>query len=269
MNKKFLTWMEGDGTIRTLLRKAALWDYASPERCKLRLSSAIEKKDSAPGPYLIQYAMDRRKKEVQIISHYLPLFGMFLPFLAYISLATMFRVIPHIYLGVGLMIALGIVYKYTWFCQYQLTCHYLHEAGDSLLIELSKKEAIAIERPAEIQIPEIGLVKGATNGKPNIKQFLLHELIKRECGRPNIASGSLDETTKFFSKASGCQQKYLISEARFYFKRSDIQIETSNSKTIHLGCIGTLLNHYGAIGDKELYKQCEDLQAYFENIDVE
>jgi hypothetical protein len=65
----------------------------------VQLLIAIEKEKMTVGTYGVQFAVERRKKEMQLLPHYLPLFLGFMPSLAYISLATIFHVFPHNYLG--------------------------------------------------------------------------------------------------------------------------------------------------------------------------
>ena|SRR5260221_11515632 len=73
MNKNGNTWMEGNGTVRTVFRTMVLWEYASPEGSKQQLLRAIGKKEDQTSPYLLRYAVDKRKMEIQWISLYLPL----------------------------------------------------------------------------------------------------------------------------------------------------------------------------------------------------
>lgn len=68
----------------------------------MQLLIAIEKEKMTVGTYGVQFAVERRKKEMQLLPHYLPLFLGFMPSLAYISLATIFHVFPHNYLGLAL-----------------------------------------------------------------------------------------------------------------------------------------------------------------------
>ncbi len=70
MRKHASTWIEGDGTVRTVFRIMALWAYTSNEKAKLQLVRVIERKGDVPGPFILQYAIDRRKKEIQWISIY-------------------------------------------------------------------------------------------------------------------------------------------------------------------------------------------------------
>lgn len=293
MNKKLCAWIEGDGTFRTLFRKLALWDFASADRCKVQLLIAIEKEKMAVGTYGVQFAVERRKKEVQLLTHYLPLFIMFVPTLAYISLATILHVFPHYYLGLALSISLIIVYKHTWFSQYVETCRYIYTAADTLLKESAAKEDprmpallpavnssliseasietrdmrkpfLSVESQDEEHIITVSNSDIAPR-KANVILFLLHELIKSECGRPNIHSGTLKETVNFFSESSGCQSKNIITKAHQYRKRNTIQLSKENTRSTHLRYITTLLNHYKSVGDMELYKQGENLLAFITN----
>lgn len=297
MKKKLCAWIEGDGTFRTLFRKLALWDFASADRCKVQLLIAIEKGKMAVGTFGVQFAVERRKKEVQLFTHYLPLFVVFIPFLAYISLATIFHVFPHYYLGMILSFSLIIVYKHTWFSQYLETCRYIYTAADDLLKELSVKEApalpavlppagsITILEPTIVQphvqesffsasfedVEQSNTARSAETGprKSNIILFLLHELVKKECGRPNIHSGTLMETVRFFSESSGCQLKNIITKARLYRTRNTIKLSSENARATHFRYLTTLQDHYKAVGDKELYKQSENLLAFITNLPID
>jgi hypothetical protein len=76
MKKHASTWVEGDGTVRTVFRAMALWAYLSEGRAKLQLVKVIERKNEKPGPFILQYAIDRRKREIQWISLYMPLLAL-------------------------------------------------------------------------------------------------------------------------------------------------------------------------------------------------
>jgi len=297
MNKKLCAWIEGDGTFRTLFRKLALWDFASADRCKGQILIAIEKEKMTMGAYSVQFVVEKRKKEVQLLTHYLPLFMVFVPALAYISLATIFHVFPHYYLGMALSFSLIIVYKHTWFSQYVETCRYIYKAADDLLKELSVKEAPALPAvlpPAgSITILESTIVQPHVQEsffsasfedveqsetarsveigprKSNIILFLLHELVKKECGRPNIHSGALMETVRFFSESSGCQLKNIITKARLYRTRNTIKLSSENARATHSRYLTTLQDHYKAVGDMELYKQSENLLAFITNLPID
>jgi hypothetical protein len=60
MNKNANTWIEGNGTVRTVFRTLALSKYANSESCKLQLLNAVEKENTQPGPYLLQYVIKRK-----------------------------------------------------------------------------------------------------------------------------------------------------------------------------------------------------------------
>lgn len=297
MNKKLCAWIEGDGTFRTLFRKLALWDFASADRCKVQLLLAIEKGKMAVGTYGVQFAVEQRKKEVQLLTHYLPLFMVFVPALAYISLATIFRVFPHYYLGLAFSFSLIIVYKHTWFSQYVETCRYIYKAADDLLKESAAREvpivpallpaaaASLILEPTtstpDLQTPSLSvdsedkghlnmvLTTEISHRKANIILFLLDELIRKECGRPNIHSGELKETIKFFSESSGCQLKNIITKAHVYRNRNAIKLSSENARATHLRYVNVLLGHYKAIGDTELCKQGENLLTFIMSVTVD
>ena len=96
--------------------------------------------------YSVQFVVERREKEVQLLTHYLPLFVVFIPFLVYILLANIFHIFPHYYLGLALSFSLIIVYKHTWFSQYVETCRYIYAAADDLLKDLSVKETSVLPK---------------------------------------------------------------------------------------------------------------------------
>ncbi|HVU57733.1 MAG TPA: hypothetical protein VHD83_21875 [Puia sp.] len=297
MNKKLCAWIEGDGTFRMLFRKLALWDFASADRCKVQLLIAIEKEKMMMSANGVQFAVERRKKEVQLLTHYLPLFVVFMTSLAYISLATIFHVFPHYYLGLVLSLSLIIVYKHTWFSQYVETCRYIYTAADSLLKELSVKEfpalptvlpsvgSVTILEPAMVQpdlqkpflsanfeeVEQVDPMQDAETGpqKSNIILFLLDELIKKECNRPNIHSGTLKETIIFFSASSGCQAKNIITKAHTYRTRNAIKLSSENARTTHLRYINILLEHYKSVGDIEMYQQAENLLTFITHIGID
>jgi len=104
--------------------------------------------------------------------------------------------------------------------------------------------------------------------KSNIILFLLHELVKKECGRPNIHRGTLMETVRFFSESSGCQLKNIITKARLYRTRNTIKLSSENARATHFRYLTTLQDHYKAVGDMELYKQNENLLAFITNLPI-
>jgi hypothetical protein len=67
------TWIEGNGTVRTMFRKLALYKYGTLELSKLQLINAVEKENQPLITLTIQYAIDRRKNEIQWVSLYMPL----------------------------------------------------------------------------------------------------------------------------------------------------------------------------------------------------
>jgi len=62
MNKNVNTWIEGKGTVRTVHRKLALYEYGTRELSKMQLISAVEKENHPLGTLTVQYAINRRKK---------------------------------------------------------------------------------------------------------------------------------------------------------------------------------------------------------------
>lgn len=136
----YSTWIEGVGTFRTLFRKLVLWDYASPNCCKRHLLLAVEKKKSNIGIYDIQFAVERRKREVQLIAHYIPLFIVFVPAAAYIMLATLLHVIPSYFAGLTLSASLFIAYSFTFFSKYVATCRLVFTAAEELFGEFTRNE---------------------------------------------------------------------------------------------------------------------------------
>jgi hypothetical protein len=64
--KKFVReWIEGSGAMQTRIRTLTNWAYPTEEQTKLQLLKVIEKKPGAYGPHTLQYAIDRRKREIQ------------------------------------------------------------------------------------------------------------------------------------------------------------------------------------------------------------
>lgn len=53
------TWIEGDGTVRTVFRTMALWAYSSEEKANRQLMKGMVPKNDQSGPYTLQFAIDR------------------------------------------------------------------------------------------------------------------------------------------------------------------------------------------------------------------
>src|SRR5690349_17894362 len=78
--KKFVRdWIEGNGVMQTKIRTLTNWACHTEEQTKLQLLKVIEKKPGAYGPHTLQYAIDRRKREIQWGFLYLPLLAFSIP----------------------------------------------------------------------------------------------------------------------------------------------------------------------------------------------
>lgn len=111
MSKTANTWIEGNGTVRTVFRTLAFWEYASPEICKLQLLNAVEKENVLPGPYLLQYVLNRRMREIQWVSVYAPMVAFLIISLFIIASILAFPGGHHLYMGFGLLAGLGIAFR--------------------------------------------------------------------------------------------------------------------------------------------------------------
>ena len=145
MNKNVYTWMEGNGTVRTVFRKLALWEYGSPEQCKLQIIHDIEKENVGPSPFALQHAVERRKREIRSISLHLPLLAFISPVFVFYG-AMYSHNIVHLYAGIGLTIFLAGIYRITCFSQYQAACRLIYHAADHLLEDITVKE---VPQPVE------------------------------------------------------------------------------------------------------------------------
>jgi hypothetical protein len=306
------TWIEGDGTVRTVFRTMALYAYSSEEKAKRQLMKVMVPKNNQSGPYTLQFAIDRRKKEIQWISLYLPLLVLVIVGVLLVAAGLFSRNPRNLYLSLGTVIFLGFFFRVTWFTLYLDACRFLFKAGDALWKEglgkgspdtskfsecpgidavevceaMDRLTADTPELPQRVQqLPIQGIhcqaeksenhqgddpdpeelssinhspVKGA------ISIYLLDELIKRECGRPNIHGGDIHKSTKYYSYISGCRPKNIINKARCYLNRQSMNLSTPNARTTHRKYTEILLEYYDAIEDDRLYKQAEDLQAFIE-----
>ena len=314
MNKIVNTWIEEKGTVRTVFRKISLWKYASSESCRLQLMDAIEKGGIPISPYVMQYAIEKRKVEVQWISVFLPLIPFVSAVLFFFYGAMNSHVVLHLYLCIILMVSLGLVYKITFFNQYLEAKKLIYYSGDALLREVSLTEApdkigtippsdfaafpietkdvqirdglpLLLNKVIETALPainiethngnsfamleaETGSIKTAvvseTAGKGCINTLLLHELIKKECGRPNIYRGDIHKSVEYYSHITGCKAKNILDKKKLYEKRDAIDLKTPNARTTHLKYLELLLGYYLEIGDDILYNKAEDLQSFIE-----
>ncbi|MDR3669020.1 MAG: hypothetical protein P4L35_19495 [Ignavibacteriaceae bacterium] len=314
MNKNVNTWIEEKGTVRTVFRKIALWDYASRESCRLQLIHAIEKEEITISPFGMKYAIDSRKVEIQWISVILPLLPFVSALLFFLYGAMNSHIVLHLSLCIILMVSLGLVYKITFFNQYLEAKKLVYYSGDAILREVSLREAPdkigAIQPsnfasfPAEIKdvqirdglplllnktiesatpaidietqsgnsfhVPEAetGIIKTTVvseiAGKGCINTLLLHELIKKECGRPNIYRGDIHKSVEYYSHITGCKAKNILDKKKLYEKRDTMDLKTANARTTHLKYLELLLGYYLEIGDDILYNKAEDLQSFIE-----
>ena len=267
MNKNVNSWIEGNGSLRAVFRNIILWEYTSPERSKLQLLRVTEKKN--PGPYLLQYAIDRCKAEVQWISLYLPLLAFTAPVLLAFYVALLSHFVQYLYIGMGLILAMGLVFKATYFSQYQEACQFIYLAADGLLPERRLMRSghfsptistvIPPPEPEAKHSPEIW-----ESAKGSIAIVLLNELIQKECGRPNIYKGDTHKALAFYAHITGCQAKNLQGKLKCYKNREAINLSTPNIRATHKKYLDILLDYYGEIEDDILYNQAEDLQSFIE-----
>jgi hypothetical protein len=269
------TWIEGDGTVRTVFRTLALWAYSSEDKAKLQLVKVIERKNEKAGPFILQYAIDRRKKEIQWISLYMPLLALLFIGVLLVAAGLFSQNPRNLFISLGTVIFLGFFFRVTWFTIYLDACRFLHDAGDALwkerLGDSVAEKADPIRQPA-LKTPEISgltdeaIVDSAPPGKGAISIYLLDELIKKESGRPNIYKGDIHKTTEYYSFVSGCQQKNIVSKTKYYVTRDSIGLNTANARSTHRKYLEILLQHYDEIGDDVLYKPAGDLQAFIEKL---
>lgn len=306
------TWIEGDGTVRTVFRTMALHAYSTEEKAKRQLMNVMVPKNDQSGPYTLQFAIDRRKKEIQWISLYLPLLVLVIVGVLLVAAGLFSRNPRNLYLSLGTVIFLGFFFRVTWFTLYLDACRFLFKAGDALLKEglgegspdtsrfnessginagavpesMGRLSADRPEVPQRVQQPAIQEIhrqaeksEGPTGDDPDpeepsssnhslvkgtISIYLLDELIKRECGRPNIHSGDIHKSTKYFAYISGCRPKNILDKTKYYFSRESINLSTPNARSTHRKYLEMLLEYYDEIGDNTLYKRAEDLQSFIE-----
>jgi len=133
MNKIVNTWIEGNGTVRTVFRTLALSKYASPEACKLQLLNAVEKENTVPGPYLLQFVVKRRMDKIKWVSVYALMVAFLIVSLLTIPVIVALPGRLHFYLGISLLLGLGIAFRVTFYDQYLEAQKYLSFAGDIIL----------------------------------------------------------------------------------------------------------------------------------------
>jgi len=117
--------------------------------------------------------------------------------------------------------------------------------------------AFAQESGLSMDIPE-------TTHKGTINLILLAELIKKECGRPNIYTGDIHNTAAYYARVTGCNPKNIVDKTKYYRSREGIHVNTANIRSTHRKYLELLLTHYQEIVDDTLYRGAEDLQSFIE-----
>jgi hypothetical protein len=281
--KKFVReWVEGKGDMQTGIRKLTNWAYPTEEQTKLQLLKVIEKKPGAYGPHTLQYAIDRRKREIQWDFLYLPFLALSTPDILLLVGALFSQNHRLIYLTLAVITSLVFVFRSLCSLQYlefyRITCAaadaiWKERFGNPVLATVSvlppsesKKQAEQLDfPPMEKSDPEVDEDALPQPGKGAIPLFLLHELIKREAHRPNICSGDIHETVLLHADLSGRRPKNILSRLKNYKSRRSIILATENSRTTHRQYLEKLRQHYLAIGDVELAKGAEDLLLFIQN----
>ena len=184
--------------------------------------------------------------------------------------------------SVAIVTCLIFIFRNTWLSKYSEACRFIYLAGDALSSDgFRKTEA---EGQQAIRNSEIEIQQGQPNihpgEKPDLEQtndaprelvkgvlptLLLHELIMKECNRPNIYNGDIHKTTLYYSRISGCRQKNILSRTKHYKTRQSIDLATPNARSTHRKYLEILLQYYDAIGEDTLYKQAENLQSFIES----
>ena len=72
MRPELRRWIEGKGLMSAVFRALALWEYSTEEQARQQLVKVIERGNHPPGPYILQYAINRRKQEIQWPFLYIP-----------------------------------------------------------------------------------------------------------------------------------------------------------------------------------------------------
>ena len=282
MRTEMRSWIEGKGIMSAVFRALALWEYSTEEQARKQLVKALEKGNHPAGPYILQYAINRRKQEIQWPFLYIPAIIHLLVSIHLIMEGLLSQKPWTLFVTVAVVACLLFIFRFTWFSKCSEACRFLYLAGDALSNErFGKTEA---ERQQASQSPEIPIQQVQPNihqgeehdlEQPNdasrdvvkgaLATLLLHELLMKECNRPNIYNGGIHETTLYYSQISGCRQKNILSKIKHYKTRQSIDLSTPNARSTHRKYLETLLQHYNAIGDDDLYKQAEDLQTFIES----
>ena len=281
--KKFVRdWIEGNGVMQTKIRTLTNWACPTEEQTKLQLLKVIERRPGAYGPHTLQYAIDRRKREIQWGFLYLPILAFSIPGLLLLIGALISQNHRLFYLTMAVIISLVFVFRS--FCStqylefYRITC----SAADAIWKERLGNSVHAkppLLPPSEIKtqvgqldLPPVGDADSEDDedalshpGKGAIPLLLLNELIKKEAGRPNIYNGNIQETVLLHVDLSGCRAKNILSKAKYYRSRKFVPLGTENARTTHRKYLEKLLRHYQAIGDTELSKWAEDLLVYVDS----
>lgn len=316
-------WIEGEGTVRTMFRKMSLWDYASKEKSKLQLLRAIEKGNTLPSLFLVQFAIDRRKNEIQWISLYFPLLMLVSPLFFFMYGALISHIAMYLYLGMGLMVSLSVVFRITFYNQYLDACKFLYHAGDCIFQEVQMttpgrmeaseweevqtikqtnftaapaiteyvqvhKETLPLVEGAETPLPESVLEKidpivmpeednemETEEGDPKksrkgvIPLVLLHELVKKECGQPNIFKGDQHENAELIALITDFKAPNIAKKMGIYKNRELINRNSRHIRTTHKGYLETLLHYYSRTENDTLYRGAENLQSFLERSPAE
>lgn len=125
MKKEVRSWIEGKGIIPTVFRALALWEYSTEEQARQQLMKVIERGNHTPGPYILQYAIDQRKKEIQWPFLYLPLFAHLLLSL-FVIMGGLFSQKPWgLSVSVAIVNCLIFIFRNTWFSKYSEACRFI------------------------------------------------------------------------------------------------------------------------------------------------
>ena len=281
--KKFASdWIEGKGTIQAVIRTLTLWACPNEEHTKLQLLKAIDKQNCTHGHYTLQFAIDRRKKKIQWVFVYLPLFAFSTLGMLLMAGGLFSQNLRILQFSLAVTLCLIFIFRSLWFSHYlecyRMICHAADAIWkDRLEHAVAEKVNTAPLSPVNAQVEKMDIrqiekdrtdeVEGALPGpgKGSILLFLLKELIKKESGQPNIFSGDLHETILLYADLSGCRPKNILSKTKYYKSRKSLILGTENARTTHRKYLEKLLRHYKAIGDNVLYKGAEDLLAYVVN----
>jgi len=158
MSKEVMSWIEGKGIIPAVIRALALWQHSTEEQAKQQLVKALEKGNRPPGPYMLQYAINRRKQEIHWPFLYIPAFIHLLVSLLLIMEGLISQKPWTLPIAVAVVACLFFIFRLTWFSKSSEACRFLYLAGDALSNEkLGKTQA---ERPQTSPKPEIAIRQG-------------------------------------------------------------------------------------------------------------